>query len=252
MITSNDQHPRDEKAFLESYDPAAFDHPSVAVDVALLSVVAGSLKILLVRRADHPDLGKWALPGGFVGFMEPLEDAAARILRDKARQDHVFLEQLYTFGDPTRDPRTRVISVAYFALVDQSRFDRVASVADGVAVGRVHVDWSGETGGAASTLDESGEEYDLAFDHANIIGVCVKRLRGKLNYTPIGFELLPARFTLRRLQTVHEAILGKSVNKDSFRRRMLATGLLEPTGDREDEVGHRPAELYRFTSSNRQ
>lgn len=248
MASSSDQRTQDERTFLAAYDPEKFERPSVAVDVALLSVVRGEVKILLVRRSEHPDFGKWALPGGFVGISESLEQAAARVLHEKAHQENVFLEQLYTFGDPARDPRTRVISIVYFALVDQSRFDRETALSRDVAVGRVIVDWEGETGGAASVVDGDGAPFDLAFDHAEIIGTCVKRLRGKLNYTPIGFELLPRRFTLRRLQTVHEAILGRTLNKDSFRRRMLATGLLEPTGDREAEVGHRPAELYRFTS----
>jgi len=229
----------DEK-FLETYDATQFDRPSVAVDVALFTVADGVLRALVIERAEPPQRGSWALPGAFVGLDESLEDAARRALETKAGVGEVFLEQLYTFGAPTRDPRTRVISVTYYALVDPER------LAD-AELRRVRVPWDGESGGAVEVMSASGEPVPLAFDHAEILGQAVKRLRGKLDYSPIGFQLLPERFTLRRLQDVHETILGKAVNKDSFRRRMLASGQLEPTGEREGDVEHRPAELYRFT-----
>ena len=229
----------DEK-FLETYDATQFDRPSVAVDVALFTVADGVLRALVIERAEPPQRGRWALPGVFVGLDESLEDAARRALATKAGVGEVFLEQLYTFGAPTRDPRTRVISVTYYALVDPER------LAD-AELRRVRVPWDGESGGAVEVMSASGEPVPLAFDHAEILGQAVKRLRGKLDYSPIGFQLLPERFTLRRLQDVHETILGKAVNKDSFRRRMLASGQLEPTGEREGDVEHRPAELYRFT-----
>jgi len=229
----------DEK-FLETYDATQFDRPSVAVDVALFTVADGVLRALVVERTEPPQRGSWALPGAFVGLDESLEDAARRALETKAGVGEVFLEQLYTFGAPTRDPRTRVISVTYYALVDPER------LAD-AELRRVRVPWDGESGGAVEVMSASGEPVPLAFDHAEILGQAVKRLRGKLDYSPIGFQLLPERFTLRRLQDVHETILGKAVNKDSFRRRMLASGQLEPTGEREGDVEHRPAELYRFT-----
>ena len=229
----------DEK-FLETYDATQFDRPSVAVDVALFTVADGVLRALVIERAEPPQRGSWALPGVFVGLDESLEDAARRALETKAGVGEVFLEQLYTFGAPTRDPRTRVISVTYYALVDPER------LAD-AELRRVRVPWEGESGGAIEVMSANGEPIPLAFDHAEILGQAVKRLRGKLDYSPIGFQLLPERFTLRRLQDVHETILGKAVNKDSFRRRMLASGQLEPTGEREGDVEHRPAELYRFT-----
>ena len=229
----------DEK-FLETYDATQFDRPSVAVDVALFTVADGVLRALVIERAEPPQRGSWALPGVFVGLDESLEDAARRALATKAGVGEVFLEQLYTFGAPTRDPRTRVISVTYYALVDPER------LAD-AELRRVRVPWEGESGGAIEVMSANGEPIPLAFDHAEILGQAVKRLRGKLDYSPIGFQLLPERFTLRRLQDVHETILGKAVNKDSFRRRMLASGQLEPTGEREGDVEHRPAELYRFT-----
>jgi 8-oxo-dGTP diphosphatase len=234
-----------EEAFLDHYDPSAFERPSVAVDVVVLAADAGELRAIVYQRKEHPSRGKFALPGGFIRMDESLDQAAARVLRDKVGLDHVFLEQLYTFGAPKRDPRTRIISVAYFALVDVARF-RTRLVPDSI-VARVVVPFQGETGGPVDLLDDHGVELPIAFDHALVIGTAVKRLRGKLDYTPVGFQLLPQTFTLRALQEVHETIRGESLNKDSFRRRMLASGLLEATGERESDVSYRPAELYRFT-----
>src|SRR5262245_60404353 len=235
----------EEQDFLASYDPGAFDRPSLAVDVAILSVVEGHLEVGLVQRAEHPDRGRWALPGGFVRIDESLDRAASRILSDKAGLRDVYLEQLYTFGDPHRDPRTRVISVGYYALVDPARLER--SDDSNLAFSRIAVPWEGEAGGPVEVRDVEDREMPLAFDHADILGMAVRRIRGKLDYSPIGFQLLPGTFTLRRLQDVHETILGRPLNKDSFRRRMLASGLLRATGERETAVEHRPAELYRFT-----
>ncbi len=230
--------------FLASYDPSQFEHPSVAVDVALFTVADGVLRVLVVERAEAPQAGLLALPGVFVHVDESLEDAARRALATKAGiTADVFLEQLYTFGQPARDPRTRVISVTYFALV-------APETLAGANLLRVRVPWEGETGGAVEVMSAEGRPLPLAFDHAEILGMAVKRLRGKLDYSPIGFQLLPERFTLRRLQDVHETILGRALNKDSFRRRMLALGQLVATGEREDEAAHRPAELYRFTQSS--
>jgi 8-oxo-dGTP diphosphatase len=176
---------------------------------------------------------------------ESLDRAATRVLTEKADLTDVYLEQLYTFGEPGRDPRTRVISVGYYALADHARLGR--SDESNLVFGRIIVPWEGETGGPIEVRNQQGQDMLLAFDHADILGMAVKRIRGKLDYTPIGFQLLAETFTLRRLQNVHETILGRTLNKDSFRRRMLASGLLEATGERETEVGHRPAELYRFT-----
>ena len=232
-----------EAEFLERYDPTAFDRPSVAVDVALVSAFEGALHALLVERPAMPFKGRWSLPGGFVHLDESLDAAAKRVLAEKTHLDDVFLEQLYTFGKPGRDPRMRIITVAYYALVDRARFETAR--AQGSRVGRIEVPWAGEAGGPVGVVDSQGNPQALAFDHPDILGLVVKRMRGKLNYAPIGYELLPEEFPLRALQAVHETILGRRVNKDSFRRRMLATGELDPTGKRERAVGHRPAELYR-------
>lgn len=239
-----------ERDFLRGYDASAYERPSVAVDIVLLTAHEGELRALLLRRTEHPEKGKWSLPGGFVRVTESLDAAAERVLAEKAGLRAVFVEQLYTFGAVGRDPRTRVISVVYYALVDAERLlSQPFTGEDDRRMARVVVPWEGEAGGAVQAAGESGP-LALAFDHAEMLGMAVKRIRGKLDYAPIGFQLLPSTFTLRELQTVHETILGRSLNKDAFRRRILASGQLAPTGEREQEVGHRPAELYRFTRAS--
>lgn len=204
------------------------------VDVAAVTAEQGALRALVV-----PSDGSFGLPGDSLGARESLDSAAERVLGDAVGLRGVFLEQLYTFGDVERDPRHRAVSVAYYALVDKTRLgDR--------PLARLEVPWEGETGGPVVARGPGGAELELALDHAGILGMAVKRLRGKLDYAPIGYQLLPERFTLRELQDVHETVLGRPLNKDSFRRRMLASGELEATGEHEGRVGHRPAELYRF------
>ncbi|HZJ53190.1 MAG TPA: NUDIX domain-containing protein [Myxococcaceae bacterium] len=220
----------DEARFLASYDASSFERPSVAVDVALLSVSEGALWTVLLHRSEHPHRGRYALPGGFVGIREPLGGAAARVLARKCGVSDVFLEQLYSFGDPGRDPRTRVISVAHVALVDRTRLLQASAGSNTLVHARLDVPWEGETGGPVEARRADGAALPLAFDHADILGMAVKRIRGKLDYAPIGFQLLPPRFTLLELQRVHETILARPLNKDSFRRRMLASGQLEAWG----------------------
>jgi 8-oxo-dGTP diphosphatase len=222
-----------------------FPRPSLAVDVVALTVEGGELRVALYKRADPPQRGHYALPGGFMHIDESIEDAANRVMAQKVGLSGVFLEQLYTFGDLRRDPRGRVVTVSYYALVDAKRFH--SKTAPAAVSAQVVVPWPGETGGPVDVVDEGGTPLPLFLDHADILGLAVKRLRGKLDYSPVGFQLLPTEFTLRQLQEIHEAVRGEPVNKDSFRRRMLASGLLEATGAHEREVVHRPAELYRFT-----
>jgi 8-oxo-dGTP diphosphatase len=228
-----------------------YPRPSVAVDVVALTVEAGELRVAVYQRKEPPQKGYFALPGGFMRIDESLEQAANRLMAQKVGLAGVFLEQLYTFGDLSRDPRGRVVTVAYYALVDAKRFSVMSSDAGSrktapAVTARVVVPWPGETGGPVEVV-AGGDSLPLFLDHADILGLAVKRLRGKLDYSPVGFQLLPTEFTLRQLQEIHEAVRGEPLNKDSFRRRMLATGLLEATGARESEVSYRPAELYRFT-----
>jgi 8-oxo-dGTP diphosphatase len=187
----------------------------------------------LVRRKQPPFAGKWALPGGFVQIDEELEEAARRELREETHVDDIYLEQLYTFGEPDRDPRGRVITVAYFALlsIDQAQSQEIqgASDADEAAWWNVY------------------ELPALAFDHDRVISYGLQRLRWKLEWTALGFLLLPAEFTLSELQKVYETVLNEPLDKRNFRRKMLATDVLEETGNLR-EGDHRPAKLYRFTA----
>lgn len=236
---------REELQFLSDYEVEDYERPSVAIDVVLLTQVDGAIRVLVVRRVNHPHKDTWALPGVFVSPDESLDAAAARVVRDKVGGGDIYLEQLYTFGSIGRDPRTRVISVSYYALASWDRVERVAQ-SDELALAHIDVPWQGEQGGPVK-LSVAGSGVAVGFDHEDIIGMAIKRIRGKLDYTPIGYQLLPSTFTLLQLQQVHETIAGHELNKDSFRRRMLASNELEATGEREDDVGHRPAALYRFT-----
>ena len=184
----------------------------------------------------------WSLPGGFVQMEESLGQAANRVIAEKAGLRDIFVEQLYTFGSVNRDPRGRVVTVAYFALVDSEQLKAALPNEDSNRkLAPVHFGKENHTVQKALTQDSEGHPIPLAFDHEEILGVAIARLQGKLNYSQIGFELLPNNFTLRQLQKIHETILGHSVNKDAFRKRMLATGLVESTGQREEQVGHRPS-----------
>jgi len=222
-----------------------YDRPSVTVDLVLLTVVDGALGVLVIRRDEAPALDQWALPGGFVHIQDSIEHTVQRVLRDKAHLPDAFVEQLYTFGDPGRDPRGRVISIAHYALVAHERLAEALSAAPDLALATVVTPWPGEVGGSCFIRLEGGEAQALPFDHGEILGLAVKRLRGKLDYTAVGLELLPDRFPLRALQAVHEAILGHALTKPAFRRKMLDRGYLEATGEREPAGAFRPAELYR-------
>jgi 8-oxo-dGTP diphosphatase len=218
----------------------------VAVDVAALTLIEDQLHTLLIRRDAPPYKGHWMLPGGVVQAQESLAQASARVLKEKAGLSGVYLEQLYTYSEPNRDPRDRAFSVAHMALVNHERFLKLKPHDHETAVARLVIPWEGEQGGPVEACTAEGKALPLAFDHAEMLGLAVKRMRGKLDYTPVGYQLLPKAFTLSQLQRVHEGILARSLNKDSFRRRMLASGELEATGESQSDVEHRPAALYHF------
>jgi 8-oxo-dGTP diphosphatase len=205
-----------------------YPHPSVTVDVIIFNLRDGDLQVLLVRRRNPPFQNMWAIPGGFVHIEESLEAAALRELDEETGLRDVYLEQLYTFGDPDRDPRGRTITVTYFALVPGTAARLRAG--DDAAEARW---WS---------------VYDLpplAFDHADILAYALQRLRYKLEYTAVGFELLPEPFTLSELQAAYEVILGETLDKRNFRRKIISAGVIEETGGYRTGEG-RPAKLYRF------
>ena len=218
--------------------PYTYDYPrpSVTVDVVVFGYDGGrDLKLLLIQRGGEPFKGQWALPGGFVDMDEDLESSALRELEEETGVRDLFVEQLYTFGAPGRDPRGRVISVAYFALVNLTDHPAVA------ASDAEQAEWY--------KLDELPE---LAFDHARIIDMATNRLRAKVRYQPIGFELLPEEFTLAELQALYETVLGvPEFNKRNFRTRIMKTEILQEVG-RQENVAHRPAVLYRFNEERYQ
>lgn len=206
-----------------------YPRPALAVDCVVFGIAAKRLELLLIERGIEPFRGSWALPGGFVRMGETLDEAAARELAEEAGVRVSYLEQLYSFGRLDRDPRERVVSIAYYALVESA----------------AHVPRA-ETDARRAAWFSTGALPDLAFDHAEIVRVATARLRAKVRYRPIGFGLLPERFTLTQLQGVYEAILGRSLDKRNFRKKVLSFGFVEPTNEKEANVPHRAAELHRF------
>ncbi len=206
-----------------------YPRPAVTVDTVVFGATGGALQVLLIQRAGEPFVGSWAIPGGFVDPDEDLDDAARRELAEETGVAISFLEQLYTFGTPGRDPRGHVITVAYVALVRPEQV-HVRAASDARAAGWFQID----------------ALPPLAFDHDRILDVALRRVRAKVQYQPIGFELLPEDFTLGQLQEVYETVLGRAVDKRNFRRKIKQMGVLEATGRRQTGVPHRAPELFRF------
>ncbi|GAB1530299.1 MULTISPECIES: NrtR DNA-binding winged helix domain-containing protein [Brevibacillus] len=281
-----------EQEYLQAYDVSQFERPSVTVDMLVFTVMdeleenyrklsPKSLKILLVKRGEHPYIGQWALPGGFVTPGESLEEAARRELRTETNVDDIYLEQLYTWGDAGRDPRTWVISTSYMALVDSSSLQlQAGDDAEEAEWYRIEDRWLKET--KTATLDgsitekwlelrlvhereelsatikitktvtgrtvretrEIVETKNLAFDHAKIIQYALERLRNKIEYTDIAFALMPELFTLSDLQQVYEVILGRELLAAAFRRK-VADKVVE-TNQYRKHAGHRPSKYFRF------
>jgi 8-oxo-dGTP diphosphatase len=204
----------------------------VAVDIVIFTIQSGELRVLLVKRGIPPFLGQFAIPGGFVLKDEGLDQAALRELKEETGVGEVYLEQLYSFGDPGRDPRGRVITVAYYALISANRSPVVAGT-----------DASDARWWAVRELPT------LAFDHHKILDYALERLRNKLEYTTVGFQLLPPRFTLTELQEVYEVILGRKLDKRNFRRKLGLLKVLRPTREHR-RGGRRPARLYEFVASS--
>ena len=213
----------------EFHDPLHDERPAVTVDVVIFTLQERELHVLLVKRKHWPLEGRWAIPGGFIKLDESLEQAARRELEEETGIRDIYLEQLYTFGNPKRDPRARIVSVAYFALV---RADM-------------------------QTLRVSDESTDvrwfpvrrlpgpLAFDHDHMLATALDRLRSKLEYTTLAFQLLPEVFSILELKHIYEQILGGVVDKGNFYRKIKDAKVLEDTGMRREGRG-RPTTLYRF------
>ena len=284
-----------EEEFLEKYDVSMFERPSVTVDMLIFTVVneeqenyrklpEKALKLLIVKRGDHPFMGQWALPGGFVSMQESIEDAALRELKTETNVDNVYMEQLYTWGDVGRDPRTRVISCSYMALADSAKLNIVAGDdADDAKWFNIRYNitqekktitekgyiaeklysinlWNGTEalsatvkvveaveGKVIKTSREVIESNGIAFDHAKMIEYGIERLKNKIEYTDIAFSLMPELFTLSELQQVYEVVLGKELLAAAFRRK-IADMVIE-TNQFTKDAGHRPSKLYRFNHS---
>ena len=211
----------------------SYEYPrgALTVDCVVFGFDAddADLQVMLIQRNLPPFKGDWALPGGFVHIDETLDAAARRELREETGITNLYLEQLYTFGALGRDPRERVVTVAYYALVRMSDHEVLAA-----------------TDAADAAWFSVHDVTQLAFDHDEIFTMALDRLRGKVRYAPIGFELLPEKFTLTQLQHVYEAILGQELDKRNFRRKVQKTGLVVETGEVQKDVAHRAARLFRF------
>lgn len=236
----------DEGSFLRDYRKKEYPKPSVTVDLVIFTVQDTLLKVLLIRRKGHPFKDQWAIPGGFVdvgdGYDdqgESVEEAAHRELAEETGLPvgSCYLEQLYTFGKPGRDPRMRVISVAHYALVSSEKIPLVRAGDDASEAG-----WF-EVGGVSG----------LAFDHDDVLRTALGRIRGKIDYAPIAFELVPPTFTVAELRAVHEAVKGESYDAGNFRRRfrrMLTDGVIEQAPGKRLTAG-KPAKVYRFRRQRR-
>lgn len=281
-----------EAEFLKKYDPAKFDRPSVTVDMVIFTVVdrpqdnyrklaERELKVLLVKRGGHPFKGHWALPGGFVRMAENLDEAAARELAEETGLRNVYMEQLYTWGESRRDPRTRVISCSYMALIDSTHLNLQAgddadeakwfTVAKTLTKENKTVLKNGFLQKQRFTLSLENEDVSiesqlektikvqakirteaerivdsggLAFDHARMISCALDRLRNKAEYTDIVFHLMPERFTLTQLQQVYETILGCELLKANFRRKI--DNKVVETLEYAESAGHRPSKLFKM------
>jgi 8-oxo-dGTP diphosphatase len=208
-----------------------YPRPALTVDCVVfgLDLSNRDLQVLLIQRKLEPYQMCWALPGGFAHLDETLECAARRELSEETGLTDIYLEQLYTFGAVDRDPRERVVTVAYYALVN-------------LGAHAVHA----STDACAAEWFPCRDLPPLAFDHADIVETARQRLRGKVRYQPIGFELLPRKFTLTQLQTLYEIVLETRLDKRNFRKKILGMSLLTQLDEMQTGVAHRAARLYRF------
>lgn len=209
-----------------------YSHPRLAltVDCVVFGWDGQSLQILLIERGQPPFKGTWALPGGFVKVDEPLDTAALRELKEETGLDQMYVEQLFTFGAVDRDPRERIVTVAYYALINRLKYQTPKA----------------DTDASAAKWYSLDALPPLAFDHQKIFHTGLERLQAKVRYQPIGFELLPETFTLPQLQALYQAILKTSFDRRNFRKKMISMKILIEEGELEGDLGHRPPMVYRF------
>ncbi|OIN60048.1 NUDIX hydrolase [Arsenicibacter rosenii] len=208
---------------------SAYPQPSVTVDCVIFGYDGKQLSVLLLNRKEEPYAGMWTIPGGFLYLDETLEASADRILTTKTGIASLFLEQLFTFGKPDRDPRGRVLSVAYYALINPERFELSA-------------------GNMANDVNwfPIGQLPELGFDHNDVLKTAIQRLQAKATYQPIGFELLNPQFTISELQDLYECILDVKLDRRNFHKKMMASGIVRPTGQKRLGEKNRAPELFEF------
>ncbi|NLL05005.1 MAG: NUDIX hydrolase [Clostridiaceae bacterium] len=281
-----------EEEFLKTYDAGEYERPSVTVDMLIFTVTDQEkesyrklpekvLRLLMIKRGDHPYIGQWALPGGFVNMDESMDEAARRELKEETNIDNIYMEQLYTWGDVGRDPRTRIISTSYMSLVDSHSLDvkanddaddakwftvscklfqeqKTVTPAGYILQRLFKLILSNEDDILSATIKivktvenrvtkierEIVESEGIAFDHAKIIEYGIERLRNKIEYTDIAFNLMPELFTLTQLQQVYEIILDTELLKANFRRKI--SDMVIETNEYTKDAGHRPSKLFRF------
>ena len=242
---------KEEKAFLENYDVSKFERPSVTTDIVILTLDASDeLNILLIKRGEYPYKDRWAIPGGFLAAgKESIDEAAARELKSETNIDNVYLKQLYTFGNPGRDPRTTVISVAYMALVPKHMLDiKAGDDAEDAKLFTIKYDVDGIIFTNENTVIN---EKDLAFDHAEIIKMAITRLRNRIDYEDDAFNLLRDKneFTISELKRIYETIKNRSLDLPNFRKTFLrdyvSTGRVIDLNKTEVSKG-KPARLYKY------
>ncbi|MBC7865462.1 MAG: NUDIX hydrolase [Bacteroidia bacterium] len=206
-----------------------YERPALATDCVIFGFDGGELKVLLMERETEDSQSTWSLPGGFVYMNETTEESAKRILHEKTGIKNVFVEQLYTFSEVDRDPRQRVVAVAYYALVNNKKFQIAAGL------NAKNVAWF-----------ELSKMPKLIFDHSKIVKTALIRLKGKVRYQPIGFELLNEKFTLTQLQQLYEAILETTTDKRNFRKKILSMKLLKALNEKEQNVARKAAQYFSF------
>lgn len=237
----------EEANFLKNYNPDKYQKPSVTVDILIFRLVNDSVDILLIKRKKPPYKEFWAFPGGFVNIDESLEDAAKRELLEETNVKNVYLEQLYTFGDVERDPRMRVISVSYMALLNENDIEKFNEKAGDDAK---ELQWFNINELLNGIEDNS---IKLAFDHEKIFKLAIERLRGKIDYTNIAFQLLPKEFSMLELQNVYEQILNKKLYTPNFRRNMAKK--VKETGNYEQRmnISNKPTrkiKLFKYSNNS--
>ncbi len=242
---------KEEKAFLDKYDASKYERPSVSTDIVILTLDASDeLNILLIKRGAYPYKDRWAIPGGFLAAgKESVDEAAARELKSETNIDNVYLKQLYTFGNPGRDPRTTVISVAYTALVPKHMLDiKAGDDAEDAKLFTIRYDVNGIIFENENTVIT---EDDLAFDHAEIIKMAITRLRNRIDYEDDAFNLLRDKneFTISELKRIYETIKNRSLDLPNFRKTFLrdyvSTGKVIDLNKTESSKG-KPARLYKY------